>query len=42
MKVIFIRREDFGDQMKRGKSSSERWKIFQTYLGKYSVRALDD
>ena len=36
MFILLLRREEFGDRMKSGKTSVEKWKIFQVHLGKYS------
>jgi hypothetical protein len=35
--INFLRRDEFAESLKKGKTSGERWKIFQLHVSKYSV-----
>lgn len=34
---LLLRRDEFGEQMKKGKTSSEKWKLFQCHLKQFNV-----
>ena len=35
--VLFLRREEFGDTLRKGKTSGEKWKLFQNHVKQFSV-----
>ena len=40
--LFFLRRDEFGEKMRRGKDSSERWQLFQTHFKQFSVKIFNN
>jgi DNA primase small subunit len=38
LSFFFLRREEFGEKMKQGKTSAEKWKLVQAHFPKYLAK----